>query len=135
MLFKWDNQREKKLPGKNDTCYKVQKIIYYFFFHFIFLSEVKLAAILAISIVNFRQAQIEGTINVNMSSQTILSKFPKLNIDQIKSDNFSSNLRPFFSIEDYELIQRISGKISDNINESRAKRKEKKELEEKFISL
>lgn len=93
-----------------------------------------MAAILAVSFLNYRQAQIEGTINVSMSCQTVLSKIPKLVGDQFKNNDFSSNFKQFFSIQDFELVQRVSVRIANNINEYRTKRKEEKE-QEKFISL
>ena len=58
-------------------------IIFYSKIHFLInvliKSDEKTAALIAISIINLRQALREGTINVNMASQTILSKFPRLN--------------------------------------------------------
>ncbi|RNA42534.1 hypothetical protein BpHYR1_000966 [Brachionus plicatilis] len=98
-------------------------------------SEIKLAAILAISFVNYRQAQIEGTINVNMSSQTVLSKLPTLTSDQAKGTDFSTSFKPYFSLEDYELIYKVSSQMAETITESRAKRKVQKVQEEKFISI
>lgn len=41
------------------------------------LSDIKLAEIFAIMCINLRQAQIEGSININMAGQTILAKLPK----------------------------------------------------------
>lgn len=90
---------------------------------------------MSVSFINYRQAQIEGTINVSMSCQTVVSKLPKLVTDQLQNNDFSSNFKHFFSIQDYELVQKVSVQIAHNINESRTKRKEQKEQEEKFVSL
>lgn len=38
-------------------------------------SDLKMAAIFSIVFMNLRQAQVEKTMNINMSAQTILTKF------------------------------------------------------------
>jgi hypothetical protein len=70
------------------------------FFKFFILSDIKSASLISICLINFMQAKLEGTINVNMSAQTVLSKMPKsnspllppLNVSEINNDTNSFNL-------------------------------------------
>jgi hypothetical protein len=77
-------------------------------------NDEKLAALVAITIINIRQAQIESSINVNMATQTVLAKFPVFpNIVMPSERTFEQNGWPnpteqdtFFSkILDYVRIE------------------------------
>ncbi|CAF0939077.1 unnamed protein product [Brachionus calyciflorus] len=108
-------------------------------------SDVKIAGILAICLINYRQAQIEKTINVNMSAQTILTRLPKY-ISAIEKANegvrtdFSTCFQPIFSLEDYELVYKVSAHTAERVHENNEKKlmerqKMQGSFQERVISL
>ena len=64
--------------------------------------DMRLSAIFLICIMNVKQAQIEKTLNVNLTSQLVLSKLAKFNcmdkcVDTITSNSYFTLFQSFFT--------------------------------------
>ena len=85
----------------NDTLLNSERIVFV-------CNDEKMACLIAICLINLKQAQKEGTINVNMAAQTVISKLPKFNsafLSPVNNSEINNNPNTFnLNRNDHELF-------------------------------
>ena len=89
------------LKALNDTLLNNERIV-------LVCNDEKMACLIAICLINLKQAQKEGTFNVNMAAQTVISKLPKFNsafLSPVNDSEINNNPNTFnLNRNDHELF-------------------------------